>query len=76
MQDVSELGELGLEEIMEGDGVTVIEWADKWGGELPNHRLAVWMSIVNDRTRALQLTGYGPQAVDWIEKCAEAFPWH
>lgn len=76
VQHVSELEELGLEEIMEGDGVTVIEWADKWVGELPNHRLAVWMSIVNDGTRALQLTGYGPRAVDWIEKCAEAFPWH
>jgi tRNA threonylcarbamoyladenosine biosynthesis protein TsaE len=76
VQDVSEFEELGLEEIVEGDGVTVIEWADKWVGALPNHRLAVWMSIVNDRTRALQLTGYGPRAVDWIEKCAEAFPWH
>lgn len=76
VQHVSELEELGLEEIMEGDGVTVIEWADKWVGDLPDHRLAVWMSIENDRTRALQLTGYGPRAVDWIEKCAEAFPWH
>jgi tRNA threonylcarbamoyladenosine biosynthesis protein TsaE len=76
IQDVSELEELGLEEIMEDDGVTVIEWADKWVGQLPTDRLAVWLSIINDRTRALRLTGYGPQAVKWIGKCAEAFPWH
>jgi tRNA A37 threonylcarbamoyladenosine biosynthesis protein TsaE len=61
---------------MEDDGVTVIEWADKWVGQLPTDRLAVWLSIINDRTRALRLTGYGPQAVKWIGKCAEAFPWH
>jgi tRNA threonylcarbamoyladenosine biosynthesis protein TsaE len=76
VQDVGELEELGLDEIMGGDGVAVIEWADRLVGNLPKERLAVSMSILNDRTRALQFTGYGPQAVDLVNKCLEAFPWH
>jgi len=76
VRDVDELEELGLDEIMEGDGVAVIEWANRLVGSLPKERLAVSMSILNDRTRALQLTGYGRQAVDLVEKCLEAFPWH
>ena len=76
VQDVGELEELGLDEIMAGDGIAVIEWADRLVGQLPNERLAVSMSILNDRTRALQFTGYGSQAVDLLEKCLEAFPWH
>jgi len=76
VQDVGELEELGLDEIMGGDGVAVIEWADRLVGHLPKERLAVSMSILNDRTRALQFTGYGPQPVDLVENCLEAFPWH
>jgi tRNA threonylcarbamoyladenosine biosynthesis protein TsaE len=76
VQDVGELDELGLDEIMAGDGIAVIEWADRLVGQLPKERLAVSMSILNDRTRALQFTGYGSQAVDLLEKCLEAFPWH
>ena len=76
VQDVGELEELGLDEIMAGDGIAVIEWADRLVGQLPKERLAVSMSILNDRTRALQFTGYGSQAVDLLEKCLEAFPWH
>jgi len=76
VQDVGELEELGLEDIMGRQGVTVIEWADKLVGNLPDERLAVSMSIVDDRTRALRLTGYGPRAVDLVKRCLEQFPWH
>lgn len=76
VRDMGELEELGLEDIMGRKGVTVIEWADKLAGNLPNERLDVSMSIVDDRTRALQLTGYGSQAVDLVERCLERFPWH
>ncbi len=76
VQDVGELEELGLDEIMGGDGVAVIEWADRLVGDLPKERLAISMSILDDRTRALQFSAYGPQAVDLVEKCLEAFPWH
>ena len=76
VQDVGEVEELGLDEIIGGDGIAVIEWADRLLEQLPEERLAVSMSILNDRTRALQLVGYGPPAVDLVERSQKAFPWH
>jgi tRNA threonylcarbamoyladenosine biosynthesis protein TsaE len=64
---VAELEDLGLDEILESEGVTVIEWAERMGGNIPHERLSVSISIVTDQTRSLQLTGWGPQAIDFLE---------
>jgi len=67
--NVVELDEIGLDEIMGCDGVTVIEWAEKMIELLPKERLFISISIVDDQRRELLLTGYGQEAVDLIEKC-------
>jgi len=67
-ESVAELEDLGLDEILGSEGVTVIEWAEKMGGNIPDQRLSVSISIVTDQTRSLQLTGWGPQAIDLLEK--------
>jgi tRNA threonylcarbamoyladenosine biosynthesis protein TsaE len=64
VQDKAELEDIGLEEIIGADGVTVIEWADKLVGLLPDERLCVSISIVNEQTRALRIEGYGCEAAD------------
>ncbi|MDY6954707.1 MAG: tRNA (adenosine(37)-N6)-threonylcarbamoyltransferase complex ATPase subunit type 1 TsaE [Thermodesulfobacteriota bacterium] len=66
LDDPGELEDLGLEEILRQDGVTVVEWADKMAGTLPEERLSVSLSIVADQTRAILLTGYGPEAVSLV----------
>lgn len=68
-----ELDEIGLDEIIESDHATVIEWAEKMIEALPKERLFVSISIVDDRTRNLHLTGCGQSAVDLIEKCLLEF---
>ena len=68
-----EFEDLGLDEIMAADGVTVIEWAEKMMGNLPEERLSVSISIVDDQTRALHLIGYGSQATDLVEECRREF---
>ncbi len=75
LQDKAELEDIGLDEIIGADGVTVIEWANKLVGYLPDERLCVSISIVNDQTRTLQLKGYGPRAADLAEYCLKEFPW-
>ncbi len=64
VQDKAELEDIGLEEIIGEDGVTVIEWADKLVGLLPDERLCVLISILNDQARVLRIEGYGRQAAD------------
>jgi tRNA threonylcarbamoyladenosine biosynthesis protein TsaE len=71
LDNMAELEEIGLDEILEADGVAVIEWADKLAGVLPRDRLDLHLSIVNDKTRELRLTAYGQSAVDLVEECSK-----
>ncbi|OEU77903.1 MAG: tRNA (N6-adenosine(37)-N6)-threonylcarbamoyltransferase complex ATPase TsaE [Desulfobacterales bacterium S5133MH4] len=68
-----ELDEIGLDEILGSNNVTVIEWAEKIIQVLPKQGLFISISIVDHRTRDLHMTGYGQNAVDLIEKCAHEF---
>jgi len=71
--NVVELDEIGLDEIIGGDDVTVIEWAEKIIDVLPKERLFISISIVDDQTRNLHLTGCGQGAVDLIKRCLLEF---
>jgi len=46
---------LGTDELLFGDGVAIIEWAEKILGALPEERLDVAMEIVGENERALTL---------------------
>jgi tRNA threonylcarbamoyladenosine biosynthesis protein TsaE len=67
--NVVELDEIGLDEIMGCDGITVIEWAEKMIELLPKERLFISISIVDHQTRRFDFKGCGQGAVDLIEKC-------
>ena len=64
--DVSELEEIGLEEMLAGDGVTVIEWADKLPEVLPGQRLDAVIAFIDDKTREIRLTAYGQDVIKWM----------
>jgi len=50
---LTELVELGLEEMLHGDGVTVIEWADKLLPLLPGRTIRVHISGLGDEPRTI-----------------------
>jgi tRNA threonylcarbamoyladenosine biosynthesis protein TsaE len=52
-----ELVDIGFWETLESDGVSAIEWADRFPGELPADRLDVRIEIVDDDTRVLRAEG-------------------
>ena len=54
LDHVEELGDLGLEEYFDGDGVTVIEWADKFPSALPNKTIHVHFKIIDENTREVE----------------------
>jgi len=72
LDDLGELEDLGLEEFLGADAVTVVEWAEKMAGTLPDERLSVSISIGTAQTRAILLTGYGPEAVGLVGRCVNA----
>ena len=55
----AEFADLGAHEYFEGDGVCLIEWADKVPGVLPRERLEVRIAITGEQSRRVELIGYG-----------------
>ncbi len=54
-----ELYDLGYEEYFYGEGVTVIEWADRITSFLPDEYLGIHLHIEADLTRCIQLHAHG-----------------
>ncbi len=52
---LTELVELGIEEMLHGDGVTVIEWADKLLPLLPARTIRVHLSGLGDEPREITI---------------------
>jgi tRNA threonylcarbamoyladenosine biosynthesis protein TsaE len=59
---LTEVLELGLEEMMHGDGVTVIEWADKILPLLPADTVMVRISGLGDEPRTVVVEEPGAEA--------------
>jgi tRNA threonylcarbamoyladenosine biosynthesis protein TsaE len=73
IDDIDQLDDIGVDEMLGPDDVTVIEWAEKMGDVLPEQRLFVFISIIDDQTRDFHITASGQSAVDLIEKCLLEF---
>ena len=58
--------EIGAEEAFYGEGVCVVEWADRVSGALPPERLDVRMEIVGENDRTLCFFPRGKRADDLL----------
>jgi tRNA threonylcarbamoyladenosine biosynthesis protein TsaE len=81
--DIYRLGELsdflstGLEEYLYEDGVTVMEWADRWPYVLPEWKIAVRIIILDDFSREFTFSGAHGRAAGILaemEKSRLQFP--
>lgn len=63
-----DLDEIGLFDIVERDGVTAIEWADRMQpGDLVEY-VSIVFEILDDSLRKITLTAFGQPAVDLLKK--------
>ena len=65
-----EFAELGVEEYFRGDGVCLVEWADKVEPTLPPEHLRIDIAILNESRRRFTLTATG----DRYERLIGEFP--
>ena len=56
---IEEIMDLGLDEYLYGDGVCVIEWADKGIALLPRENLTIRLSYISDTERSIRLQPRG-----------------
>jgi len=72
---IVEAEDIGLLDIMEGDGITVIEWADRIEKDLPAGCLRLHFETTDDDTRVISLQAQGgkenlmlKEIKNWIEE--------
>jgi tRNA threonylcarbamoyladenosine biosynthesis protein TsaE len=56
-ESLEEIRGLGLEELLDGGGVTAIEWAEKAEPLLPSHTIHVKLQGVGDEVRIVEIDG-------------------
>lgn len=61
LSDGAEIAEIGAEEAFYGEGISVVEWADRVADVLPPDRLEARMSVAGETARDVSLTGSGPR---------------
>jgi len=74
LENVSDLEDIGLDEILHGQAVIAIEWADKLSDGLPAEHLVVTMKIIDDDCRTLDLNATGHNVVNLL-KALESPMW-
>src|SRR3954447_24805447 len=65
-----EFAELGVDEYFRGDGVCVVEWADKVGETLPVEHLRIEIEIVDESRRRFTLTATGERYENLLKQLA------
>ena len=71
LPDSSGLYDLAFDEYLSGDGVVVIEWADKITDALPPDRLDIALSADGPDTRQVGVTAQGRRAEELLSKLLE-----
>ncbi|MFO8101425.1 MAG: tRNA (adenosine(37)-N6)-threonylcarbamoyltransferase complex ATPase subunit type 1 TsaE [Dehalococcoidia bacterium] len=75
LDDMEEIAELGLDDYLAGEGVCVVEWADKAGDYLPFEHLSINLVYVSENERLLKFQGNGARYIDLIGELEAKWNW-
>jgi len=64
----ADVADIGLRELLGGEGVTIIEWADKLDTSLPTERLDITLQHAEADTRLMTLHGHGARYLRLLEE--------
>ena len=62
IEHISELEDIGLDEVLHQDAVIAIEWADKLSGDMLSDHLALQFKLVGEESRQIDIFAYGHRA--------------
>jgi tRNA threonylcarbamoyladenosine biosynthesis protein TsaE len=62
--------DLGLEELLYGQGAAVIEWAERLGPELPEERLEVHLTLTGESNRSIIFRAFGRRMEEMLAHLA------
>lgn len=67
LEDPEALHGIGLEDVLDGHGIAVIEWAERAEGWLPADYLAIHLRHLSETKRALRFSPHGSRATTIVE---------
>jgi tRNA threonylcarbamoyladenosine biosynthesis protein TsaE len=71
LKNRAEILGLDIEDYLEGEGIVVIEWANRWPRNLPQERIQVNLKMVDEHTRELKFSGNHPRSREIIKALKE-----
>jgi len=71
LENVSDFLGAGLDEYLYGNGVTVMEWADRWPEVLPERSIKVQLVILDECSREITLSGSHPNVLRMLKQIKE-----
>ena len=60
--------DLGFEEMLDGDGVAIVEWGEFIKDILPKERLDITITAGNEENRTFEINGFGKRYEEIMEK--------
>jgi tRNA threonylcarbamoyladenosine biosynthesis protein TsaE len=72
LRDTREFLELGSEEYLFGDGVCVLEWADKVADALPADCLIIRLTVLSETARSIELSSTGPKMAALLDQLSQS----
>lgn len=72
LNDALELEDIAFYDYVEAEGVSCIEWANKFDEEMPEDRLALYLRVNEDETRTLDIRATGPRSKRLLEEWDKA----
>ncbi len=73
LQDFEEFLELGAEELLAGDGVCLIEWADRVAGVLPSETLWIEIRLISPTAREWEFRSDDPETEHVIRRLRKSW---
>jgi tRNA threonylcarbamoyladenosine biosynthesis protein TsaE len=68
LENTGEIGAIGYEEFLYGDGVSVVEWAERLGALTPKEHLRIDLTHKGENTRGIKITAAGEQYCQIIDR--------
>jgi tRNA threonylcarbamoyladenosine biosynthesis protein TsaE len=74
LEHLAEIDDLGLDDYLYGDGVCVVEWAEKGLALLPTDHLWIEIEFLDDTQRSLRFKPSGARYRELLAQLRELFP--
>jgi len=67
LNDSDEFLELGADELLSGEGICFVEWADRVADVLPKDRMQIEIEITGETSRLFHISATGPQSQQMVD---------